>query len=166
MSQRTTAALLAALISVPVAVVPAIAQNQSVQSEEMLRRAKTKVQPAYPDLARKMNITGTVKIEVTVSPNGSVKDARVVGGHPVLSAAALDAALEGIQKLGAAREGDKTMVDALQAATRAFSKAIAEGASQDDALSVLAEAASAAAVATIPMQALKGRGGVVLSALS
>ncbi len=72
-------------------------------------------------------------------------------------AAALDAALEGIQKLGAAREGDKTMVDALQAATRAFSKAIAEGASQDDALSVLAEAASAAAVATIPMQALKGR---------
>jgi TonB family protein len=91
-SQRTTAALLAALISVPVAVVPAIAQNQSVQSEEMLRRAKTKVQPAYPDLARKMNITGTVKIEVTVSPNGTVKDARVVGGHPVLSAAALDAA--------------------------------------------------------------------------
>jgi len=27
-----------------------------------------------------------------VSPNGSVKDARVVGGHPVLANAALDAA--------------------------------------------------------------------------
>jgi TonB family protein len=27
-----------------------------------------------------------------VSPNGSVKDARVVGGHPVLAGAALDAA--------------------------------------------------------------------------
>ena len=49
------------------------------------------------------------------------------------------------------------MVDALQAATRAFSQAIAAGASQDDALSVLAAAASAAAKATIPMQALKGR---------
>ncbi len=49
------------------------------------------------------------------------------------------------------------MVDALTAATRAFSKAIAEGVSQDDALAVLAEAAAAAAVATIPMQALKGR---------
>ncbi len=71
--------------------------------------------------------------------------------------AALEAALAGVQRLGAAREGDKTMVDALQAATRAFSQAIAAGASQDDALSVLAEAASAAAVATIPMQALKGR---------
>jgi len=71
--------------------------------------------------------------------------------------AALDAALAGVQQLGAAREGDKTMVDALATATRAFSKAIAEGASQDDALSVLAEAASAGAAATISMQALKGR---------
>jgi phosphoenolpyruvate---glycerone phosphotransferase subunit DhaL len=75
---------------------------------------------------------------------------------PALSAA-LDAALAGVQQLGAAREGDKTMVDALQAATRAFGRAIAAGASPDAALSVLAEAASAAAKATIPMQALKGR---------
>jgi phosphoenolpyruvate---glycerone phosphotransferase subunit DhaL len=71
--------------------------------------------------------------------------------------AALDAALAGVQQLGAAVEGDKTMVDALAAANRAFSKAIAEGTSQDDALSVLAQAASAGAVATIPMQARKGR---------
>src|SRR5690348_16287668 len=42
--------------------------------------------------------------------------------------AALDAALAGVQQLGAAREGDKTMVDALAPAARAFSKAIAAGA--------------------------------------
>ncbi len=71
--------------------------------------------------------------------------------------AALDAALAGVQKLGAAVEGDKTMVDALAAGTRAFSKALAEGVSQDDALSALAEAASAASAATILMQARKGR---------
>ncbi len=71
--------------------------------------------------------------------------------------AALEAALAGVQQLGAAREGDKTMVDALAPATRAFGKAIAEGASPDDALSSLAEAASAGATATISMQALKGR---------
>jgi len=58
----------------------------------MLRRAKAKVQPSYPELARKMNITGTVKVEVVVAPNGTVKDARVVGGHPVLASAALEAA--------------------------------------------------------------------------
>ena len=75
---------------------------------------------------------------------------------PALSAA-LDAALAGEQQLGAAREGDKTMVDALAAATRAFSKAIAEGASESEALRSLAEAAEAGAKATISMQALKGR---------
>jgi phosphoenolpyruvate---glycerone phosphotransferase subunit DhaL len=75
---------------------------------------------------------------------------------PALSAA-LEAALAGVQKLGAAVEGDKTMVDPLAAAARAFSKAIAEGASHDEALDCMAEAAATAAVATIPMRALKGR---------
>jgi TonB family protein len=58
---------------------------------EIVRRAKSKVQPVYPDLARKMNITGTVKVQVVVSPNGTVKDAKVLGGHPVLAGAALEA---------------------------------------------------------------------------
>src|SRR5438270_3252455 len=68
-------------------------------------------------------------------------------------AAALDAALAGVQQLGAAREGDKTMVDSLAPAARAFSKAIAAGAPPDDALSVLAEAATAGAAATVSMPA-------------
>jgi TonB family protein len=61
------------------------------QENEVTRRAKSKVQPVYPELARKMNLTGTVKVEVVVAPNGSVKDAKVIGGHPVLANAALDA---------------------------------------------------------------------------
>jgi dihydroxyacetone kinase-like protein len=72
-------------------------------------------------------------------------------------AGALEAALAAVQQLGAAREGDKTMVDALAPASGAFSKAISEGASPADALSALAEAAQAGAAATISMQALKGR---------
>ena len=72
-------------------------------------------------------------------------------------AAALAAALAGVQRLGAAREGDKTMVDALAPATEAFSKAVAAGAPDADALAALVDAAQAGAVATIPMQALKGR---------
>jgi len=70
---------------------------------------------------------------------------------------ALEAALAGVQQLGAAREGDKTMVDALAPATRAFGKAIADGASAADAVSTLAEAAAAGAAGTVPMQARKGR---------
>ena len=63
---------------------------QGTQSE-IVRRAKSKVQPEYPELARKMNITGTVRIEVVVAANGTVKDAKIVGGHPVLATAALEA---------------------------------------------------------------------------
>jgi TonB family protein len=66
------------------------AQTQDSQSE-IVRRAKTKVWPVYPDLARKMNLAGTVKVAVIVAPNGTVKEAKVVGGHPVLAGAALDA---------------------------------------------------------------------------
>jgi TonB family protein len=89
-SHRTTAVLLAVLAFTTAA--PIGVRGQQIQNEELVRRAKTKVQPVYPELARRMNITGTVKVEVVVSPNGSVKDARVVGGHPVLANVALEAA--------------------------------------------------------------------------
>jgi phosphoenolpyruvate---glycerone phosphotransferase subunit DhaL len=72
-------------------------------------------------------------------------------------AAALGAALAGVQGLGAASEGDKTMVDALIPAIAALEKAAAEGASEPDALTAMANAAGAGAVATIPLLALKGR---------
>jgi TonB family protein len=60
--------------------------------QELLnRKTKTKVAPVYPELAKRMNISGVVKILITVAPNGSIKDAKVYGGHPVLANAALDA---------------------------------------------------------------------------
>jgi dihydroxyacetone kinase-like protein len=87
---------------------------------------------------------------------GKALGAAATVGLPGLEQA-LEAALAGVQQLGAAREGDKTMVDALAPATRAFGKAIAEGAAADAALSALAEAAAAGAAATVSMQARKGR---------
>ncbi len=72
-------------------------------------------------------------------------------------AASLEAALAGVQKLGAAREGEKTMVDALAPAVAALQKAISEGADADVALAAAAGAAADGAQATISMQALKGR---------
>ena len=45
----------------------------------------------YPELAKRMSISGVVKVEVVVAPNGSVKSTKVVGGHPLLVNAAVDA---------------------------------------------------------------------------
>lgn len=90
MSQRIAAMVLAFTLGTTMGPIYSHAQNS--QNEEIVRRAKNKVPPVYPELAHKMNISGTVKIEVTVAPNGTVKEARIVGGHPVLANAALDAA--------------------------------------------------------------------------
>jgi phosphoenolpyruvate---glycerone phosphotransferase subunit DhaL len=72
-------------------------------------------------------------------------------------AAALDAAVQGVQMRGKAEPGDKTMVDALIPARDAFSAAVAEGASFEEALGRSAQAAEEGMQATIPLVAKKGR---------
>jgi TonB family protein len=63
-------------------------------TDEGKRKVKSKVAPAYPELARRMNVTGKVKIEVIIAPDGHVKSARALGGHPLLVQACLDALKE------------------------------------------------------------------------
>jgi TonB family protein len=60
----------------------AFAQSGSV--DESKRKIKSKTAPVYPELARRMNVTGKVKIEVLIAPDGHVKSTRVLGGHPLL----------------------------------------------------------------------------------
>ena len=55
------------------------------------RKIKSRVAPVYPEIARKMGITGSVKLQLVVSPNGEVKETKVIGGHPILVNAAVDA---------------------------------------------------------------------------
>ena len=61
------------------------------QAQEAARKIKSTVAPVYPDLAKKMNVSGTVKVTVTIAPSGSVTATKVVGGHPLLVDAAVDA---------------------------------------------------------------------------
>ncbi|HEY8482072.1 MAG TPA: dihydroxyacetone kinase subunit DhaL [Spirillospora sp.] len=70
---------------------------------------------------------------------------------------ALRAALEGVQELGKAEEGDKTMVDALAPAVAAYASALADGADLAACARAAAGAAAEGAEATVPMQARKGR---------
>ena len=72
-------------------------------------------------------------------------------------AAALDAAVEGVQMRGKAEPGDKTMVDALIPARTPSRPLLAEGASFEEALRSSAEAAEEGMQAAIPLVARKGR---------
>lgn len=61
------------------------------QAQTSERKVKFKITPQYPDMARKLGLTGVVKLEIVVAPNGNVKDTKVIGGHPILVTAAVDA---------------------------------------------------------------------------
>jgi len=65
----------------------ACAQEPSESHRKMVNR----VVPAYRSLAQKMGISGSVKIEAVVAPNGTVKSAGILGGHPVLAQVGADA---------------------------------------------------------------------------
>jgi TonB family protein len=67
---------------------------QTGTTDESKRKVKSKTTPVYPELARRMNVAGKVKIEVVITPDGHVKTTRVVGGHPLLVQACQDAVKE------------------------------------------------------------------------
>jgi len=58
---------------------------------ETQRKILSKVDPAYPELAQKMQISGTVRVEAAVAPDGKPRLTQVLGGHPLLAKAAVDA---------------------------------------------------------------------------
>jgi TonB family protein len=67
---------------------------QTATTDESKRKIKSKTTPAYPELARRMNVSGKVKIEVVIAPDGHVKSTRVIGGHPLLVQTCQDAVKE------------------------------------------------------------------------
>ena len=79
------------LLLLTISMVPAAAQSD--ESAET-RKLVSKVAPDYPQLARKLRLSGTVKFEVLVATNGAVKSVRVKGGNPVLVESAENALRE------------------------------------------------------------------------
>jgi TonB family protein len=55
------------------------------------RAVKSRVAPVYPELAKRMRISGEVQIEATVDAQGKVKDVKPVSGNHMLELAAEDA---------------------------------------------------------------------------
>jgi|SRR5215475_3109825 len=87
---RSTRLVVSALfVSLVVAPTASIASGNETSSD--VRKVKVRINPSYPDLARRMNITGSVNLVVTVLPDGSVKECHAVGGHPILVEAATEA---------------------------------------------------------------------------
>jgi TonB family protein len=57
------------------------------------RVIETRVVPVYPELAKRMNLQGVVRLQVSVSAEGYAHSSVVIGGNPVLAKAAQDTVL-------------------------------------------------------------------------
>jgi len=67
------------------------ASGQENSAETTKRKVRTRIVPDYPPLARRLNVTGKVKIEATIAADGHVTTTKVVGGSPLLVSSALEA---------------------------------------------------------------------------
>ncbi len=62
--------------------------NPPVEAERQLVRS---IPPEYPEIAGRMKLTGTVQVQALVKPDGTVKEVRILGGHPLLAEAVASA---------------------------------------------------------------------------
>ena len=85
----TRRALLAGLALILCSQFGALAGDEERNIE---KQAIKRVQPAYPPLAQKYRIEGTVVVEVSVSKDGKVQSAEFVRGHNIFRSVSLDAA--------------------------------------------------------------------------
>ena len=79
--------LLALTVGVAIFQSFSLAQEKSEETRKIVNR----VIPVYPEIARRMQLSGTVKVEVVVAPDGKPKSTRPIGGSPLLVRAAVDA---------------------------------------------------------------------------
>lgn len=59
----------------------------NVQESKLIKR----IEPVYPELAKRARVSGVVILQVTVDEEGSVSDIRVLKGHPLLDEEAIRA---------------------------------------------------------------------------
>jgi TonB family protein len=54
----------------------------SLRAQE--RKVISNPTPLYPETAKKFRVSGVVKVQVSIAPDGKIKDVKVIGGHPLL----------------------------------------------------------------------------------
>jgi periplasmic protein TonB len=63
----------------------------SASAADPERKVVRREDPEYPPIAAKMNLHGTVKLKIWISPVGTVRRLEYIGGHPLLAESALRA---------------------------------------------------------------------------
>jgi TonB family protein len=70
---------------------PVAGSTSLAEGTRQLVRSK---EPEYPALAEHMKLTGTVQVQALVKPDGTVREVRIIGGHPLLADALANAVMQ------------------------------------------------------------------------
>lgn len=100
--RKVLIAVLAFVVTASIAALPAFGAD---------RKVERRVAPDYPELAKRMHIEGTVRVQVTVAPDGSVTQARTLSGNRMLAPAAADAIKKWRFEPGAATSTENIAID-------------------------------------------------------
>lgn len=76
MNRHVTILLAGVAIAIAVSCASATAQEP--------RRIKSQVLPSLPEMAQHMGLRGTVRLEIEIAADGTVKSTKALGGHPLL----------------------------------------------------------------------------------
>ena len=80
-------ARLAIVAAVAMFLTPPVVNSQAQDERQLVSHPA----PVYSEFARKLGVTGVVKVQVVIAPDGKIKETKVIGGHPVLIGAVEDA---------------------------------------------------------------------------
>jgi TonB family protein len=76
-----------------------------LSDEDKRERSLVKrVEPEYPDTLKNLNIGGTVRLVITISPKGSVDGVELVGGNPILAESAIKAVRQWVYSPGPSQD--------------------------------------------------------------
>jgi TonB family protein len=98
--------LMTALLAI---VTGAVMTSPALGAGESARKTTKTVAPIYPDAARRLQLAGTVRLAALVAADGRVTGTEVIGGHPILVAAA-NSAVKYWKYQAAARESREIVV--------------------------------------------------------
>jgi TonB family protein len=76
-----------------------VSESGNYKTRELVSR----VEPMYPDILRSNHIGGTVRLQVSIAPNGKAEDVELLGGSPILGEAAMAAVKQWVYAPGRSR---------------------------------------------------------------
>jgi TonB family protein len=74
-----------------------------VPSRSAERKLITRVEPDYPETLKRLNIGGTVRLQVSISAKGKVEEVELLGGNPILGESATAAVKKWVYAAGRSR---------------------------------------------------------------